>query len=1192
MTRSQPAIEPMNAKMQPLVSCIMPTHNRRRFVPQAFHYFFRQDYPNKELIILDDGTDPVDDLVPEDPRIRYLRLDKKHILGTKRNLACEHAHGDIIAHWDDDDWIAPHRLSYQVEQLLRQEAEVCGIDRIFYFDPNNSRAWQYVYPAGSKPWVAGGTLCYTKASWKANPFRAINVGEDNQFVWARPARHLAILPDDTFYVALIHPRNSSRKHTQSKRWQPRQVDAIRTLLGEDRAFYEGLGQAPDPQASRSASVTVEKHGAPPAAGGAPSPTYSIVMVAHNALPMVQMATLRTLRHSAAHDARLIVVDNASTDGTQTWLKLLADRGDIDLIRSETNLGHGPALERARRHTQSPYLVTLDSDAFPVADDWLPRLRERLTGSVKVAGIRHHRDYIHPSCLMIERETLEAMGLHFLNEKDKPSKLDVAERLSCAIKGRGFEIAGLERTGEQRRGSRAEPVYLGSVYDDLVYHQWYTTRKVLAGRRQVDDVPSEAIEQSLREVFEAYHAEPREATVVLGLRATPNDADRLRNALVVLRALNHQDLPRWRYRVVVVEQDREPRLEQTLAPLADRYFFAYNPGPYNRSWAFNIGAIQAAHGHGALCLIDADLLVPSDFLRKGLAAFEAGHRAVLPYTEVVYLEEASTKQAIRDQEADPRRWQKNRYRGKGSTWSQGGCIWVDAALYRDVGGHDERFRGWGCEDREFYDRLARHAHIEHLPGRLLHLYHRRPSETDQWASANRRLTKQIAQGISAAPSSNIGDLGLYRSEAPSSGGRAPVAGRAAPPALGRREGEHWYRWKPSRIENIVRQEQRNPNGSTRCELASILVTLGRRMLDVGCGPGALWTHLRPHRPHFSWTGADVTPEMLAVAKRFFPEVPVVHAEVKALPFDEQAFDLVLLRHVLEHVQPASMPAVLQEAFRVAKSAVVVVFYVLPTDDGATKTEMVGGGFWETQWAASDIKTAADEMGWTLNRQWLGSNGVETNEVWIWRSPEHATEQRARQGAVAFEPFKFSIIMPTYRRRHTIFRTIENIKAQSYQNWELIIVDNAGDGGYHFDDPRIRVYRHTRRASASYARNKGLQYATGDLVCFFDDDDDMFPSYLDRLAGAFHTHPDAKMVRCGMYVSDGTVNYTYATPEVCLRRPFATASWKGGKPGQDQRYFRQIVTRNRWSEQEGDIVVIEEPLCRANADPQGGLRSGKL
>ena len=53
----------------------MPTRNRRAFVGQAIAYFQRQDYPARELIIVDDGDDPVGDLIPpDDPRIRYVAL--------------------------------------------------------------------------------------------------------------------------------------------------------------------------------------------------------------------------------------------------------------------------------------------------------------------------------------------------------------------------------------------------------------------------------------------------------------------------------------------------------------------------------------------------------------------------------------------------------------------------------------------------------------------------------------------------------------------------------------------------------------------------------------------------------------------------------------------------------------------------------------------------------------------------------------------------------------------------------------------------------------------------------------------------------------------------------------------------------------------------------------------------------------
>ena len=131
---TSPAPPQQAASEAPLVSCIMPTHNRRRYVPLALHYFLQQDYPNRELLVLDDGTDPVADLMPEDPRIRYFRLDRRRSIGAKRNLACRHAHGALVAHWDDDDWHAPHRLSHQVQALLEAGVDVCGLQTLLFFE--------------------------------------------------------------------------------------------------------------------------------------------------------------------------------------------------------------------------------------------------------------------------------------------------------------------------------------------------------------------------------------------------------------------------------------------------------------------------------------------------------------------------------------------------------------------------------------------------------------------------------------------------------------------------------------------------------------------------------------------------------------------------------------------------------------------------------------------------------------------------------------------------------------------------------------------------------------------------------------------------------------------------------------------------------------------------------------------------
>jgi len=245
----------------PLVSCIMPTYNRRRFMPQAIRYFLRQDYPNKELVILDDGTESAADLVPDNSQIHYIRLTGQRTLGAKRNQCVEASQGQLIMHWDDDDWMASHRISYQVEALVRAGAEVCGLRQMLFYELATGQPWLYNYPAHQRPWLAGGSLLYTPDFWRRSPFPDIQVGEDTRFVWSHKLEHAAVPPDHRFYVAMIHPANTSPKKRRGAYWSRWEGD-LRQIVGDDLYFYT------DPQLARSPRVVEAQPAAISASAGA------------------------------------------------------------------------------------------------------------------------------------------------------------------------------------------------------------------------------------------------------------------------------------------------------------------------------------------------------------------------------------------------------------------------------------------------------------------------------------------------------------------------------------------------------------------------------------------------------------------------------------------------------------------------------------------------------------------------------------------------------------------------------------------------------------------------------------------------------------------------------------------------------------------------------------------------------------
>ncbi len=221
----------------PLVSCIMPTANRREFVALSLEFFLAQDYPNKELIVLDDGDDRVGDLFEGQEDVRYVWEPPGQTLGARRNRLCELASGPVIAHWDDDDWQAPHRLTYQVGELVRTGVQMCGITDPLFYAPVSRGAWRYQYPGGQKFWLAGSTLVYRRNFWEAHRFPSLDVGEDARFVWSGKPAEMHILEDASFHVGIVHDTNASPKQTRGSRWQPVETDTIVQMMGADARHY-------------------------------------------------------------------------------------------------------------------------------------------------------------------------------------------------------------------------------------------------------------------------------------------------------------------------------------------------------------------------------------------------------------------------------------------------------------------------------------------------------------------------------------------------------------------------------------------------------------------------------------------------------------------------------------------------------------------------------------------------------------------------------------------------------------------------------------------------------------------------------------------------------------------------------------------------------------------------------------------
>jgi glycosyltransferase involved in cell wall biosynthesis len=106
--------------------------------------------------------------------------------------------------------------------------------------------------------------------------------------------------------------------------------------------------------------------------------------------------------------------------------------------------------------------------------------------------------------------------------------------------------------------------------------------------------------------------------------------------------------------------------------------------------------------------------------------------------------------------------------------------------------------------------------------------------------------------------------------------------------------------------------------------------------------------------------------------------------------------------------------------------------------------------------------------------------------------------------------FSVIVPTYGRPRFLAEAVASVMAQTVEDFECIVVDDASpDPPSVPDDPRVRVVRRERNDGPAAARNTGLDYACGRFVAFLDDDDLYTP---DRLALAVDGLARAPVATC--------------------------------------------------------------------------------
>lgn len=171
----------------PLVSCIMPTYGRPDFVAESLAMFLAQDYPAKELIILNDC--PGQTLEGDFPNVRIINAPERWPnLGEKRNAAIESAKGEYIAIWDDDDVYFPWRLSLAMQRLQAIQTPIyCPADYWAYWGDTELHE-----NSAQLDWIYHPLVVFRRELWSTiGGYPQQTVGEDTVF-FQKALQHLGI----------------------------------------------------------------------------------------------------------------------------------------------------------------------------------------------------------------------------------------------------------------------------------------------------------------------------------------------------------------------------------------------------------------------------------------------------------------------------------------------------------------------------------------------------------------------------------------------------------------------------------------------------------------------------------------------------------------------------------------------------------------------------------------------------------------------------------------------------------------------------------------------------------------------------------------------------------------------------------------------------------------------------------------
>jgi GT2 family glycosyltransferase/glycosyltransferase involved in cell wall biosynthesis/predicted SAM-dependent methyltransferase/ADP-heptose:LPS heptosyltransferase len=368
--------------MHPLVSIIVSTMgDRPTFLVEAIRSILAQTYNGIEIIVINDGGEDTTDLLRSfetHGSLTHLRHHRNHGVPVARNTALSYVRSTYIGYLDDDDLFYPHHVATLVQALesgshhavfsmayrATQELQDDGTYMTVRRDVTHSKPWNlaesFVGNFTPLPCVMHTRTCLESVGG----FHPLLSSHEDWELWLRIGLQFPFhfIQDITCEYTW---RTNGSSMTSSK-----QLDMLRTMTMVHEMYAPLVRTIPEIQQAQMAQrAWMRRHiGLSPDPVSEPTRTtpieLSIIILTHNNLAYTQQCVASILETIGSISHELIIVDNASTDGTQTWLSTFAQEHTHHRVRvlyNQTNASFSHANNQGARIATGNYLLFLNND---------------------------------------------------------------------------------------------------------------------------------------------------------------------------------------------------------------------------------------------------------------------------------------------------------------------------------------------------------------------------------------------------------------------------------------------------------------------------------------------------------------------------------------------------------------------------------------------------------------------------------------------------------------------------------------------------------------------------------------------------------------------------------------------------------------------------------------------------------------